>query len=124
MWPQRYSGSYDFISNCVAQNPSSGLFNKDTGELVAWVLMLETGAGGHLFIDNKFRRKNFAKLLTFAQRIKIKKLQNDVVGFIAHQNKTSQQLSESVGNQRLDNVSWIGIRPKPPRIDVPLWGHL
>ncbi|KAG4068589.1 hypothetical protein HA402_004930 [Bradysia odoriphaga] len=124
MWPQRFSDSYKFLSNCVAQNPSTGLFNKDTNELVAWQIMLETGAAGHLFIDNKFRRKGFATIVTLAQRIKVKKLRNDTVGFVAHQNKASQQLVKTVGNQWLSNVSFIGICPKPSRIDVPLWGHL
>lgn len=123
-WPQRYPGSYEFLSNSVAQNPSTGLFNKETGELVAWNVMHDTGVTGHLFVDDRYRRKRFAEIVALAQRMKIKKQRCDAIGFIVHENKAALTFSNHMENKWIGNVSWIGIRPKQPRKSGAMWGHL
>lgn len=125
-WIQRYSRSQDFLSNCIAQNPSTGLFNKKTGELVAHVMMFETGTAGNLFVEEKYRRKGFGEAVTSVQHLKMRRqLGCDIIGHIAHQNNASFQLFNKIyKGQWIDNNSWIGILPKEPQKVVPLWGHL
>lgn len=126
MWRQKYSRSHDFLSNCIAHNPSVGLFNKDTGELVAWTLMLETGASGSLVVLEKFRRKGFGESVTAELFRKMRKvIGKDITGHVGHQNMPSLELVKRFkGKQWIDNNSWIGIRPQQPLKIVPLWGHL
>lgn len=126
IWVQRFSGSYDFLSNCIEMNPSTGLFDNDTGELVAWNMMMETGAAGNLHVDEKYRRKGFGQIVANMQMTKMMKERGcDIVGHVVHYNKASLNLVNKMGFQWIDNNSWIGVRPKPlqkvlPR--VPLWG--
>lgn len=124
MWPQRHSRSHDFLLNCITQNPSTGLFSKETGELVAWVIMHETGAGGNFLVIDKYRRNGLGLVVAIAQGAKIRKLGYDRIGFISHQNKASLELFKNFGSQFIGNVSWIGIRPKQHSNVVALWGHL
>lgn len=119
----RHAASFDYLKNCVAQSPSTGLFSKQTGELAAWAMTLETGCAGNMQVDNKYQGSDFGKLVSGMQANKIgKELGYDVIGHIAHYNKLSFHLTTKMDFQWMGNTSWIGVRQKPfPKL-VPLWG--
>lgn len=122
-WIQRYSRSYDYLSNCIAQSPSTGLFNKETGELVSWSITLETGAAGHLYVDEQYRGKGFGEIVLASHTNKVgKELGYGMAGHIVHYNKTSFRVTKRMGCRWIDNNSWIGVRPKPIPKLVSIWG--
>lgn len=121
-WIQRFSRSHEYIANCIAENPSTGMFT-ESGELVAWCIMLETGAAGNLYVDEKYRKKGLGEIVTATQMNKVgKQLGYDTVGHVVHYNKISLSMSMKMGYEWIDNNSWIGVRPKPPPKLVPVWG--
>lgn len=125
MWVAQYSRSRDLISNCISHNPSVGLFEKETGELVAWTFMYDTGVSGGLGVLDKYRRKGFGEAVTAVLFNKMRKvIGNDIAAHVVHQNKASLELVKRFNAQWIGNNSWIGIRPKQPPKIVPLWGHL
>lgn len=38
LWPHRFPGSEEYLKNLIVHNISLGLFNKNSNEVVAWVL--------------------------------------------------------------------------------------
>lgn len=90
--------------------------------------MLETGAAGHFFVDEKYRnrKKGFAEAVSYVQRLKMRKhLGYDIVAHVVHQNNISFHFATKKDKaQWIENNSWIQIRQKEPPKVVPLWGHL
>lgn len=116
-WLWRDSTSYDYLSNCVAHNPSTGLFNKENGELVAWNVQHETGAAGTLEVIEKYRRKGFGELVTLKQGEKMGK---DITGYVSHSNTASINLMTTNGVQWVGNAIYLRVQPK----SVKLIAHL
>ncbi len=102
----------------MAQNPSTGLFKKTTGQLVAWTVQEETGASGNLEVMDIYRRKGYAELVTLKQASKIGA---DVTGYVDRENKASLEFMTKNGVQWVDDVKYLTVCPKSlPR----LLGHL
>jgi len=125
-WAQKSATSEKFLSNCIEQNPSTGIFSRETGELIAWCLMLETGCMGHLKVDKKYEGKNFGSIAYFAQIVKmVKDLNLDPIGYTVHQNSRSFSLGTTKWFQQwIANYTFVGVRRKDPSRQVPLWGRL
>lgn len=108
-WANRDSRSHKYISTCVAHNPSTGLFDKATGELVAWTMQDETGAPGNLGVVEKYRRNGYGELVCLMQYTKMGK---DITGLVANENKASIEFMTKNGVQWVDNAKRMIIGPK------------
>lgn len=124
VWAQRSSTSEKLLSNVIEQNPSTGLFDSKTGELVAWCLMLETGSMGNLQVDERYDGRKFGQITYAVQMLKVAK-NREIFGHYVHQNAKSIYLAFNKGGHSwVDNNSWIGVKKRAPLKLVPLWGHL
>jgi GNAT superfamily N-acetyltransferase len=125
LWAQKSSRSFEFLSTLINENPSTGLFSNENGELAAWCLMLETGGMGNLQVDEKYYRKGFGEATYMKQALKLgKELGIELHGHIAHQNSISLKMSTKVGFEWIDSNSWIGVRQKEKLKFIPLWSRL
>jgi len=126
-WYQKYAfRPREYVSNCIAQNPSTGLFEKNTGKLVAWTTLHETGASGNVVVDEKYRRQGFAELVVLVQNAKIKKAGYASCGHSIVDNYGMQQLLTNLGSKIVDNHVLITVRRKEPQsmVSQSLRGHL
>lgn len=118
---QQDEKSLDYLTTVIRLNFSTGLFNSKTGELVAWCLTLETGALGTLQIDEKYAGKKMGEATYIEQMIKCNSLDNEVVGYILHQNSFSHGMSMKLGGKWIDNNSFIGVKKKVMMKVVPMY---
>lgn len=124
VWAQRYSESGEFLKTVITMNPSTGLYKND-GELIAWVIFLETGASGNLQVKKEYYRKSFGSIVSILQYCKVVKSGRCFYGHVVHQNDAS--FNFSVNNykcQWIGNNSWIGVKKRDKTELSPLWGHL
>lgn len=125
VWAQRSTTSEKFLSNLIEENPSTGAFKTDTGELAAWCVMLETGAMGNLQVDEKFLDCKIGVPTYMKQMETMLNLNREIIGHIVHQNLKAFGLAAIRGpNKWIGNNSWIGFKKKKPAALVPLWGHV
>ncbi|XP_070505358.1 uncharacterized protein [Chironomus tepperi] len=66
VWPNRYTGSEDFLSYCISQNFSIGLYDQSSGELVAWCLENDVNSLFVLQVDDNHLRKGYASIVVKA----------------------------------------------------------
>jgi hypothetical protein len=126
-WPQGFSDSEEYLRTCIKFNPSTGLYRSSDNKLIGWSIVLETGAGGNLYIDDEYRRLNIGRFLTMAHGIRTLKAGklSAWCGFILHYNDISFKM-QSVMSHFLwvNNVSSIGVKKRKFDGLAPLWGHL
>jgi hypothetical protein len=126
VWAQRSTRSLEYLTKMITLNPSTGLYSSDTGQLVAWCLMLETGAMGNLQVDRGSYRKGLGELTFKKQALKMgKELNRELCGFVAHHNAISLKMCTKVGFEVTANKSFIGVKRKetPPKL-TPFWGRI
>ena len=124
IWAQRHIGSIDFLKTVVTMNPCTGIY-KDDGELIAWSILLETGAMGNLQVKEEYKRKDFATLVSQLQYLKVLKMGRASIGHIVHENDASFNFNTKRNSAIwIGNNSWIGVKKKSKSELLPLWGHL
>lgn len=122
-WPQQYDNSVEFLKRCIKYNVSTGLYRKDTNELVGWVAVLETGATGTLCIKEEYREQGLAENLLIYNADRIYDAGGLVFGYIVHENTRSLHVLEKIGlTKHIENCSWIGVERDKPKTSFPLWG--
>lgn len=125
VWAQKSKRSFKFLSTAVTQNPSTGLFNYKTGELVAWAMLFENGGLGNLQVNAKYLRTGLGEATYIEHIHKIaKNLKRGLTGHIVHQNSLSFYISTKLGAEWIDNNSFIGVKRKEKAKLIPLWGRL
>lgn len=125
-WPQQFPDSKEYLRTCIKYNISTALYRKSDKKLVAWQITLETGASGHLFINEDFRRQNFGRFMSLLHTKRVLDAGGKIkCGFILHYNDASFKMSSAFpGFLWVNNVSSIGVRKKIFDGKAPLWGHL
>ena len=100
-WPFKRTTSVKIITEEIATFPSAGVFLKNSGELVSWMMYLPTNEMGRLHTMNLYRRKGYAKLvILFLSKLVVQ------AGFVPTANVNvangaSLQLFKSLGFQLL-----------------------
>uniref|UniRef100_A0A182YTB7 GCN5-related N-acetyltransferase Rv2170-like domain-containing protein n=1 Tax=Anopheles stephensi TaxID=30069 RepID=A0A182YTB7_ANOST len=63
LWPYRTNGSEMLLKRLALWNPSVGLFDKATGEMMAWCFGFQSGAYGILQVPVNHRRKGYGTIV-------------------------------------------------------------
>lgn len=114
LWPYKHNGSLYYLNRLIALNPSIGLFNTDTDELVAWCFRFQSGVLGTLQVKEPFLRKGLGKLVTKAICKKLGELEMDVLALVADTNVASKRTFKALGFEIIDCCYWIKIIPEVP----------
>lgn len=113
VWPHRSPGSVKFMESCIEYNKSAGLYDKETGELLAWCLEHHDSALLALQVDENHLRKGYATIVTKAIIKKIAEEEGiDLIANIILANFKSKGLFEKLGFQEIDKNFWIGVEKK------------
>ncbi|XP_058060975.1 uncharacterized protein LOC131211498 [Anopheles bellator] len=113
-WPNRHTGSLFFLQRLAAWNPSIGLYEKSTGDLVAWCFRLQAGALGALQVDPNYLRRGFGTLVTAAVAKQVAFLGHDCCALVNATNEPSKRMFEGLGFKHTDEAYWIRTIPTLP----------
>ncbi|XP_055537532.1 uncharacterized protein LOC129725559 [Wyeomyia smithii] len=107
-WPHRYPNSQKYIEMLIKFNGGYGLFNKESNDLVGWVLKNEFAGIGHLQVMPEYRQRGLGEVLTKAisKRIALED-KGDVNGFIVDENLGSIRLLKKIGYQKVAGSNWV-----------------
>ncbi|XP_035909782.1 uncharacterized protein LOC118511154 [Anopheles stephensi] len=107
-WPYRYKTSQLYMESAIEHSIGLGLFDKRSGELVAWVFMNDHDAVGHLYTvpdrNNRGYGSTLAKALTRHIAVEYKQ---HVHTFIAESNERSIRLFEKIGFVAVSHTQWL-----------------
>ncbi|XP_058805570.1 glycine N-acyltransferase-like protein 3 isoform X2 [Phymastichus coffea] len=117
VWPHRSENepekSCEFIASIVKLNRGIGLFLKEDGNLVSWILHFAWGGLGALQTIEEYKRRGYGKIAVKAITKEIAEEENlDSFAFVVNENVPSERLFESLGYKRLQNVTFYTIAPK------------
>lgn len=108
LWPHRYPNSEKYIELLIKLNGGLGLFNKDSGEIVGWVLKNEFAGVGHLQIMPNHRQKGYGMILAKAMTKRIAQQDGGIVNvFIVDKNTNSRLLFDKLGYKLVAGSNWI-----------------
>ena len=111
VWPHRSEGSEKFIEYLIENNAHVGLFDKATGELVAWCFQHDFGSLAILQVDENYFRKGYGEVVTRAITRKIAAEFNvDITSNIIVNNEKSLNLFTKLGFIDVENTYWIGVQ--------------
>lgn len=112
LWAQKYDGSEQFLKTAIRMNPSTGIYKND-GELVAWGIILETGAMGNLQVKGEYKRKEFGSIISMFNGCSLTKMGRQIIFHVVHQNEVSLNLTVNKHKgQWIGNNSWIGVKKR------------
>nr|XP_029717807.1 uncharacterized protein LOC115260719 [Aedes albopictus] len=107
-WPHRYPNSEKYIELLIKLNGGLGLFNRDNGEIVGWVLKNEFSGVGHLQIMPNYRQKGYGMILAKAMTKRIAQEDGGIVNaFIVDKNVNSRLLFDKLGYKMVAGSNWI-----------------
>lgn len=110
-WPNRYNGSENLLKYCIDTNFSLGLYDKQSGELLAWCLENDVNSLFVLQVDDNHLRKGYATIITKALSKEIAdERELDINANIIYSNVKSMELFKKLGFKVIDNNSFIVVR--------------
>jgi FR47-like protein len=113
VWPHRYPGCELYVESVLRLNYGLGLYDKSTGQLLAWVLRNEIGAVSFIQTVEAAKRKGYATtiLKVISKRLAIEN-QNDVLAFTVQTNDVSNSMFRKNGFEIVGRCSWFGTKAK------------
>jgi ribosomal protein S18 acetylase RimI-like enzyme len=113
VWPHRYPGCEPYVESVLRLNYGLGLYDKATGQLLAWVMRNEIGAVSFIQTIEAAKCKGYATLML---KILSKRLaaedQDDVLAFVLQTNDVSNHLFQKNGFEIVGRCSWFGTKAK------------
>ncbi|XP_008190613.1 uncharacterized protein LOC663674 isoform X2 [Tribolium castaneum] len=109
IWPHRFLGSDQYLSNFIEANGGYGLFLKSTNEMVAWVLKHAWGHLAMLQTEEAHKRKGYASLVTKALSKEIAEEGHWPLGTILLENKNSISMFEKLGFSSIGVCNFFGM---------------
>lgn len=107
LWSYRDEKSIKYISSRIESGISGGIYIN--GEIAAWCLTHFDNSLAHLFVLDKFRRKNLAfKLLHFMSK-KIRETGRIPYLYSVKDNISAHKLFYKYGYTRVEEVCWFGM---------------
>jgi len=119
IWPHRYPGSERFLGRLIHYNMSLGAFKEDTGEIMAWCLILPIRALGALHVKKEYKRQGLGSLLVRAMSKKFADQNEDTIAPVVVQNIPSRNMFEKIGFKEIDNIYWVESIAKDPNFIWP-----
>lgn len=145
-WPGKFRSSKKFIEDAIKYNSSMGLYDKSSGELIAWnmryksiifviinllvynksnsIYRINNGSLGIGQVDSGFVGNFFGHIAVIALAVKVAKDYDTDIHFeIRNNNYEALKSAKNSQLQIVDTQSWISVRRK--RLETkPMWGHL
>ncbi|XP_050078284.1 uncharacterized protein LOC126565180 [Anopheles maculipalpis] len=106
LWPFRAVGSEFLLKRLASWNPSVGLFDKTTDEMVAWCFRLQCGAHGALEVPVEHRRKGYGTIVAKALAKKLAEMGFNSYAFIHTQNNPSREMFQKLGFEAIGILHW------------------
>lgn len=110
-WPNRHQGSLFLISRLIEWNPSVGLYEENTDDLVAWCVRLQGGFLGALQVKKNYQRRGFGSLVTRAIARFIAEQGDDVIALVSDTNEASRSMFTKQGFKIIDRCYWLRTFP-------------
>lgn len=105
-WPYNYPGSESFIKSLIVLNGGLGVYRN--GELISWILQVESFGLGLLQTLEQHQGKGYARLLTRAlTQLISKKYDEDVILFASHTKPKTVELYLRYGFQHVSYTHWF-----------------
>ncbi len=111
-WPHHDVYTKDDIQYPIERSASFGLFKKDTGELMAWVMQAHYGAIGLLYTKESVRRRGYAKILVKLIAQEFAKMSIQPYAMIMASNVKSISLFHSIGFRYITPMKYIMVCKK------------
>lgn len=110
-WPNRHKGSLFLLARLIEWNPSIGLFQETTDELVAWCVRLQGGFLGALQVKDNYQRRGFGSVVTRAIARAIADEGDDVIALVGDCNHASRGMFTKLGFEVIDRCYWLRTFP-------------
>lgn len=112
LWPYKHDGSLYYLKRLIDLNPSVGVFDTVTDELIAWCFRFQSGFLGALQVKEAYFRQGFGTLATKAFCKVLGEMEMDVLVLIADKNIASKRTFKALGFEKFDCCHWIKTIPK------------
>lgn len=107
-----YEVSTEYFEDIIKYNPSTGLYRKDDGELIAWCIMHESGDQGALEVVEKYRNKKIGSGVLWQQVLKAFQRNKLNFNYIYSKNEAATKLTSNMGNMEYFGTAKIIITQK------------
>uniref|UniRef100_A0A182KA04 GCN5-related N-acetyltransferase Rv2170-like domain-containing protein n=1 Tax=Anopheles christyi TaxID=43041 RepID=A0A182KA04_9DIPT len=115
-WPLRnhisYEAGYGLLKRLIVLNENVGLFN-DKDVLVSWCLSDQTGAHSDLQTMPEYCRNGYGRMVVVELAKRLARAGSDSKAYVLHDNHKSNNLYNSIGFQKIQNLRWVVVNPKP-----------
>jgi len=113
-WPHKSEGSVHFVRSMLMLNGGLGLFDKNTNQLLSWLLKNDQLIPGFLQTIGSAKRRGLGSLITQIFCKQYAEEENlDLLVFIVHDNMASQGLFRKLGFKQLNKISWLRVIVPP-----------
>ncbi|XP_011178654.1 uncharacterized protein LOC105209758 [Zeugodacus cucurbitae] len=106
-WLYKRKGSSYIIRRNIKYNLTFGAYQRETGELCAWVLLNELGCIGFLYVKENYRRQGLAEHLVVHLCQALAKQDCDALAHIRDANVPSLKLFERLGFKAIEYNYWF-----------------
>ena len=108
LWPYRDENSEIYIGSRIKEGLSSGIYIE--GEIAAWCLTHFDNSLAHLFVLDRFRRKNLAHKLLFHMSSTVRKSGRTPYLYSVKDNFGAHKLFEKLGYVKSEDVCWFAMK--------------
>nr|XP_022915938.1 uncharacterized protein LOC111425876 [Onthophagus taurus] len=110
LWPHAFPGAEQYLSTYIEMNDGFGVFLKENGRLVSWILQNHWGTLTVLETVPEFKRKGYGSLIVKKMCVEIAKEGINPLCTIITKNKASQSLFLKLGFQYLGDCTYVAIK--------------
>ncbi|OQX93129.1 MAG: hypothetical protein B6I17_04140 [Tenericutes bacterium 4572_104] len=103
-WHYKDDSSLDYIKTRIREGVTGAVY--DDGKIIAWCITHSDGSLGSMFVEEEYRKKNYASSITSYMVTELRKEKKIPFLFVVEGNDKSLHLSRKFGFEEVGKVNW------------------